>query len=99
MRCTIIMGGIFDWPALKMTKGQPLRKVTLGTFFHGLTCNLTLSHFLGRTSQKTTLYLYQPCHCSCLSVKTAVLKAANEIRERFPLQADFWSDYVVSNLI
>ena len=34
------------------------------TFFKGLTCNLALSHFLGQTSQKTTLYII-----SALTVK------------------------------
>ena len=30
---------------------------TLRTFLKGFTCNLTLSHFLGQNSKKTTLYL------------------------------------------
>ena len=35
---------------------DPLENLTLRTFLKGFTCNLTLSHFLGRNSKKTTLY-------------------------------------------
>ena len=51
-----IQGGFFNWSALKMTKSQTLRKLTLRTFLKGFTCNLTLSHILGGPVKKTTLY-------------------------------------------
>ena len=51
--------GFFSyWSALKMTKCQTLRKFWhLKLFRWGLLCNLTLSHFQGQTSPKTTLYI------------------------------------------
>ena len=41
----------FYWSSLKITKCQPLRK--FWHFWWDLLCNLTLSHFLRRTSKKT----------------------------------------------
>ena len=37
---------------------DPKEIVTLRTFSKGLTCNLTFSYFLGRTSKKNTLYKF-----------------------------------------
>ena len=48
----------FDWSTLKMTQTQTLWKLWyLELFWLDLLCNLTFSHFLGRTSQKITLYI------------------------------------------
>ena len=47
----------FDWSALKMTQCRTLRKFRhFELFWRDWLCNLTLKSFLGRTSQKTTLY-------------------------------------------
>ena len=52
-----IQGGFFYCSALKMTKCQTHWKIWhLELFWWDLQCNLTLSHFLGRNSKKTTLY-------------------------------------------
>ena len=49
----LIQGGFFDCSALKMTKCQTHWKIWhLELFWWDLQCNLTLSHFLGRNSQK-----------------------------------------------
>ena len=37
---------------------DPLEILTLRTFLKGFTCYLTLSHFLGGTVKKTTLYIH-----------------------------------------
>ena len=55
----LIQGGFFDCSALKMPKCQTHWKIWhLELFWWDLQCNLTLSHFLGRNSKKTTLYVY-----------------------------------------
>ena len=57
----LIQGGFFNWSPLKMTKCQTHWKIWhLELFWWDLQCNLTLSHFLGRNSQKN-----HPVYC-CL---------------------------------
>ena len=48
--------GIYDICKIDQVP-DPEEILTLRTFLKGFTCNLTLSHFLGQTSQKTTLYI------------------------------------------
>ena len=57
-----IQGGFF-WSALK--SARPLDNSDTQNFFlEGFTFNMTLSHFLGRTSKKNTLYVaYVDIHC------------------------------------
>ena len=42
---------------------DPKEILTLGTFFKEFTCNLTLSHFLGRTSKKNHPVAIAPSSC------------------------------------
>ena len=54
-----------------MTKCQTLRKFWHWTFLKGFTWNLTLSHLLGRTSQKNTLYATHPREFSYLILSSS----------------------------
>ena len=74
-----IQGGLFDWSTIKMTKCQTLKKFWHSELFwrdlH------VICHFLGRTSQKNTLYMG--------AVSTSCVRSTNNKEHLLIKQNDF----------